>query len=70
MTVSSVTLGVLGGVTSGGVPAIVFPEASVVPKLCMDLDERLATGATARSTAGEVAADPIARPQTELLKLL
>ena len=70
MTPTTLTLGTLGAVSSGAVPAVVLCAERVAPKRWTDGDPRGDTGATARSTAREAAAEVITEPQSWSLNVV
>ena len=70
VTPTTVTLGALGAVTSGPAPAVVLCAESVAPKRWTDGDPSVDTGATARSTAREAAAEVMREPQSWSLNVL
>ena len=64
MTPTTLTLGAVGAVTSGPVPAVELAAESAAPKRWTDCDPIVDTGATARSTTVEAAAEAITAPQS------
>ena len=70
MTPTTLMLGALGAVSSGPVPAGELAAERVAPKRWTEGDPRGDTGATARSTAREAAAEVITAPQSWSLNVL